>query len=232
MIACLLFSAASALAVHAQTNPISGLYDYKLKIPAEIQQIQDEKIRSMAIAQVNAKNNQYAFYFNKALYGFSVASGAVSDGKFLVNGEWSTYIDTKSNSRLSQENLFDKMFTIKEDYLPLSWEIESETKEILGKQCVKATSRLGNMSIVAWFTSEIPVPIGPAGYMGLPGIIMELDTDYFLYSIKKVEFTDQELKIVPPKGKTVSRKEYIEIRDKKIRQQGGEVKQGVTVITM
>lgn len=71
-----------------------------------------------------------------------------------------------------------------------------ETKIILGKPCMKATTTTirtrtmmnvdnGKMerkeiqdtsNIVAWFTSSIPVSAGPAEYQGqLPGLILEMD---------------------------------------------------------
>jgi GLPGLI family protein len=62
----------------------------------------------------------------------------------------------------------------------LEWTVESEVKYILDYKCQKAISffqtRNGdNKKIVAWFTSQIPIPSGPYIYSGLPGLILEVD---------------------------------------------------------
>jgi GLPGLI family protein len=63
-----------------------------------------------------------------------------------------------------------------------AWKIDySRTKTIDGYKCYYAkykglSSKHNSTSepIYAWFTPEIPVPYGPAGYGGLPGLILEL----------------------------------------------------------
>jgi GLPGLI family protein len=63
------------------------------------------------------------------------------------------------------------------------WTITKETKIIDGYTCYKAISPLytdgkkiedTKFNVIAWFTPKIPVPYGPNGYGGLPGLILEL----------------------------------------------------------
>src|SRR4029079_5082984 len=81
---------------------------------------------------------------------------------------------------------------------PLKWKMSEETKTVLNHLCRKATATNyskrtmmtmdnGKMekrevddtsNIIAWFTSDIPVPAGPGEYQGqLPGLILEMDVN-------------------------------------------------------
>lgn len=54
-----------------------------------------------------------------------------------------------------------------------TWEIEDETKNILGYECNKAVTTFRGRKWMAWFTPEIPVQEGPWKLFGLPGLILE-----------------------------------------------------------
>jgi GLPGLI family protein len=98
--------------------------------------------------------------------------------------------------RVELRVLFDKKFIVDDSIRPLKWKMTEETKTILNHLCRKATAvRYGkrmtmNMdngkmerkevedtsSIVAWFTTDIPVSAGPAEFQGqLPGLILEMN---------------------------------------------------------
>lgn len=97
------------------------------------------------------------------------------------------------------------------------WELKNETKKIEGFTCNKA---VGNMDIeegdktihkelIAWYCPEVPVSIGPLGYGGLPGLILELQVDEVLYGAKKLSL-DKEVNIeFPIKGEKITEKEYL-----------------------
>lgn len=66
------------------------------------------------------------------------------------------------------------------------WKIETETKKICGYDCQKATCRWRGRDYVAWFTSAIPVPVGPWKFGGLPGLIMQISDSKNDYSWQAV----------------------------------------------
>ena len=71
----------------------------------------------------------------------------------------------------------DRVYRV-EDHIPAyHWKILSDIKEVQGYLCMSAETydSVRNHRIVAWFSTEIPVPIGPERYGGLPGAILELD---------------------------------------------------------
>ncbi|MBU2525579.1 MAG: GLPGLI family protein [Bacteroidetes bacterium] len=64
------------------------------------------------------------------------------------------------------------------------WTLGSQTKEISGIKCYRATAanyfydknnKKQKIEVVAWFAPSVNVPLGPIGYSGLPGLILELE---------------------------------------------------------
>lgn len=107
-----------------------------------------------------------------------------------------TNFETKKKTEKREQ--FDKSFIIDDSIKTLKWKMTGETKTILNYNCMKATSSQirqstrmvmdnGNMerkeitdtlAVIAWFTTEIAVPAGPAEFQGqLPGLILELDVN-------------------------------------------------------
>lgn len=53
------------------------------------------------------------------------------------------------------------------------WTVGTETKEVLGYECIKATASYRGREWTAWFTPEIPISEGPWKLAGLPGLVLE-----------------------------------------------------------
>lgn len=119
-----------------------------------------------------------------------------------------TYYNFEEGRRLDQREMFDREFLVEDSIRKLSWKLSDETRSILGHTARKATaSRVqtrpritmenGEMKremvtdttqVVAWFTSEIPVPAGPPEFGGqLPGLILELEANNGRVLYKAIE---------------------------------------------
>lgn len=92
------------------------------------------------------------------------ASGA--DGQILKN--FKTDVSCFHGHILGQPYLYEE--TIPE----INWELQDETKEILGYECHKATARWRGRNWTAWY-SDIPYSDGPWKFTGLPGLILGLE---------------------------------------------------------
>ncbi|WP_299679431.1 GLPGLI family protein [uncultured Dokdonia sp.] len=75
-------------------------------------------------------------------------------------------------------------------------------------------------TIVAWYTPMIPASHGPDDFGGLPGLILELNTNNTTMLCTKVVLNPKEEIVieVPEKGKEVTREEYQKIVDEKAKE--------------
>jgi GLPGLI family protein len=106
------------------------------------------------------------------------------------------FTNFENGKRTEKREFMDKTFIVDDSVAKLKWKMTGETKTILNHTCMKATTERittqtrmnmenGVMErkdiqdtaiVIAWFTTEIPVPAGPAEYQGqMPGLILEMD---------------------------------------------------------
>lgn len=148
-----------------------------------------------------------------------------------------TFVDLANGTRLDQREIMDKNFVVTDTVQKLQWKLSDETKTILNFTAHKATATTINqrprmtmengemkremfndtVKVVAWYTTDIPVPAGP-NYSGqLPGLILELDNNNGQSITKAVEFSPKvsAAKIKEPKdGKKLTAAEFSKERDK------------------
>lgn len=98
-----------------------------------------------------------------------------------------------------------------------NWTFPEDMKLVLGYKCKPAlTVNEKNDSTLVWFTPEIPEPFGPANYIGLPGLVLEVyDQRNGLHLFADILVKDSFSVVFPLEGKIISKKEYWEIRPKK-----------------
>ncbi len=160
------------------------------------------------------------------------------------------YKNIKDEKYLTKNELFGKIFLIEDNLEKLEWKLESDTKQIGNYTAFKATAvktiKRPNMraifrrrdnnsreeenkeeefiekevSIVAWYTPEIPINQGPSGYWGLPGLILAVSDDVTTIVCSKITMNPKEkIEIkAPSKGKKVTQAEYDEISREKMKE--------------
>ncbi|MEM9717702.1 MAG: GLPGLI family protein [Bacteroidota bacterium] len=139
------------------------------------------------------------------------------------------HTDLGSRQVIQQREFMGKMFLISGERKPYKWKITSEQKQMDQFLCQKAVYTDSTQTIIAWFTPQIPVSLGPGNLGGLPGMILDADinageTVYQVTEIVLDELTEDAISI-PSKGKKVSREEFEEIVEAKTKEleesQGG-----------
>lgn len=100
-------------------------------------------------------------------------------GQRKKNIRYKSLIDSVN---IEQREFLGKLFNITSGLNNHSWIITNQSKKIAGYVCYKATSKKIEKSFIndsfneiyyeAWFTPEIPVPFGPDGIDGLPGLVL------------------------------------------------------------
>ncbi|GAB4240550.1 MAG: GLPGLI family protein [Ekhidna sp.] len=197
------------------------------------------------IAQQSQRDYTLTFNLQEALWKeeaqLDPVSNPASSGGMqirIASGAGSSYLNPGKNQFLEEADIFGKKFLIEDELPAFTWKITGETKKIGDYNATKAvfmriseqttfslndseqTSQtiMDTTVVVAWFTSEIPVPLGPANSWGLPGLILELKDGNFTYLCTKIELNpDTPVSIVKPdKGKRVTREEADQIRDEKM----------------
>jgi GLPGLI family protein len=150
--------------------------------------------------------------------------------------ETSTYTDINAQMQYESRAMFEKTFLVVDSLKQNKWKISGETKTIAKYLCKKATTmiaapqqvrmRFGNgprpaedtvapkpkeVELVVWYTEDIPVSVGPDSYAGLPGAILEVDTDNGSNVIMATEvstkFPKKEL-VQPTKGDKMNRAQF------------------------
>lgn len=119
----------------------------------------------------------------------------------------------------------DRLYLV-EDAIPRQkWKVLTEIRDIKGYICMSAETRdtIKNQRIVAWFATELPLPHGPEGYGGLPGLILELDVNdgAVIITANKISLEPPASPIALPKKKrtrTISTLKYEELLLQFIRQ--------------
>lgn len=166
------------------------------------------------------------------------------------------YNNFETGKKVEKRELFDKTFIIDDTISSLKWKMTGETKTILGLPCMKATSVKtstrttmnmdnGKMerkeiqdtsTIVAWFTSSIPVSAGPAEYQGqLPGLILEMDIKDGTQTFKATGINEKaDLAVIkePTGKKHYTPAEFKKERDKMMEEMNRNNQGGNRVIRM
>ncbi len=151
------------------------------------------------------------------------------------------YNNLKEQRFANMNEMFGKMFLIKDSITTRDWQMEKETKNIGDYTCFKATytyerdemrmrsssddeteeePKKETITVTAWYTPQIPVSSGPAEFNGLPGLILEVsDGELSILCSKVVINPKNGVKIKEPNnGKVVTQEKYDEILEKKMKE--------------
>ncbi|RAR48065.1 GLPGLI family protein [Flavobacterium lacus] len=115
---------------------------------------------------------------------------------FIMAGYTGVIYQTKN--RVYSFNSYENVFSYKDFYS--DWEITTEKKIIDGYTCylakgiklIKHKDLVFRHPIHAWFCPELPYSVGPMGYGGLPGLILEIRIRNATFLASKVEMNSTE----------------------------------------
>lgn len=95
-------------------------------------------------------------------------------GKFGYTGSYFKNPSTGKLTFLTIPAYSDKLFGIEETLNDQQWTITQDTKQLMGLDCQKATTRFKGRDYEAWFSTQLPYSNGPWKLGGLPGLIIEV----------------------------------------------------------
>jgi GLPGLI family protein len=211
----------------------SGTVEYAIRVH-EIVNSDNPEVKSILDKMVTLANKQeFELLFSTVGSSFKIVedmSGVTKYEKAMIKvakaantTTFDIYYDQENDIQYSES---DDGVVIKDTNSRKNWEITSESKTINDYLCYKALykrnyiGRFGDARvdvIEAWFAPILPYRFGPKNYYGLPGLILELTDTKSTYLARRIDLEQNDIKIIFPKGKTVSKEEY----DKKLRAQMG-----------
>ncbi len=178
------------------------------------------KWRKAVLIQSNHKS-----FYTKVGEAEVEVSGGVTTQTATITPKYIFFKDFKKKKLYIQkeENCSQCMTPINENLLIEKdlfydkWKLLPETKIIDGIKCHKATTKavIGGGTIVAWYTDKYGIQNGPAGYHGVPGLIVYLySTGANLgdeFKMKRIEFQKEKVQMPPfnPKAKRITFDEYL-----------------------
>jgi GLPGLI family protein len=234
-----------SLAATAQLKEGRIVYERVFQLPVRNFTNLDPEIAKQ-IPKTRTDQFELLFANNQSLWQTLPDATSESNGEFAGGGmvlrfggmlNEISFSDLNNGTRVDQREMMERNFLITDSIRKLNWKLASETKTILNYTCYKATSTRistrmtmsmenGEMKrtpvqdtsmVVAWFTTDIPVAVGPEYQGQLPGAILEMDIagGQSVYKALEVSQKVTTNKIKAPKeGKKVTAEEFAKEREK------------------
>lgn len=177
---------------------------------------------------------EYLLTFNKDFSSFkNNYDGIINEDREIAlifsNAENQCITNIKTNKNyfiITESELFKKNEFILVSDVATAWEITNNTKLINNYKCYEARLTINkevsqtkkNKVIIAWFTSEIPLSLGPNGYSGLPGLILELKDNNVLFLANKISLNNNDNLLIESavNGEIVDIKKYNRLIEERI----------------
>ena len=121
------------------------------------------------------------------------------------------YWDLGKNEEIRHIEFMTRNFVVSGPIEKKAWKLTSKMVKILDYTCSGAELKQGEDLITAWFTTEIPVSIGPAVYSGLPGLILAIEINgEYAFIATSIDLTPPKEGVLskPDSGKKVTREKF------------------------
>ena len=199
--------------LQAQVKEGTVIYERKINM---YRTIQDEQMRAM-IPEFRTSKHMLLFSDSVSVYK-AVPEDEAPDpfaggggGRVMIRMGGSDggdlYKNLSQSKSIQTSELGGKNFLITDTIQQQPWKIGTETKQILGYTCHKATRKImqpvgmirrvvmgggggaqdtttsqnrpqsKEVEVVAWYAENLNSPVGPESYGQLPGVILQLDVD-------------------------------------------------------
>lgn len=111
-------------------------------------------------------------------YTYESEQSTSDDGRYSWRqDEYVIFRDFDKEKKTELIEMLGKTYLIEDSLRTPKWKVMNQIKDINGHVCMLAVAEdtTKRLKVSAWFAHDLPVPVGPAQYFGLPGAILELD---------------------------------------------------------
>lgn len=222
--------------MHAQSLKV--IYNEKIQMDSVNIKVDDPALAELIRSSLNNQSKKTYLLFNDGESIYEDSKEEVKDKNitseniminFSVQSGAIVYKNHKTNQQVSQEYILDRPFLINESLKKFDWALVDEEKIIKDYKCKKAVFD----SVVAWYTTEIPIKEGPLYFCGLPGLILKLEISKLNIEADSIitEINKDDLVVPPAKGKQITREKFEKMFKKKNKQFEGKTQsQGVSIV--
>jgi GLPGLI family protein len=233
-LACLLVLLPLAAVAQQGTVVYDETIRIEIELPPEMEQMRDRIPRERTVGRHLLFDGAVSLMRNAPQQEEATQLEAESEGRRMAfrmaqASDDEVYTDRDAGTVVEKRGFLERTFLIRDVPLDLAWRLTGERAEFLGYAAQKAVATTeSGTSVEAWFTPEIPAPVGPGRYGGLPGLILVLTEDDGRRSFVAKEVTlappDAGALAAPTRGREVTREGFealVEERMREMRQQGG-----------
>ena len=183
---------------------------------------------------------------------FRTADGGGMVMRMNIGNNDIVFHDFEKSLKVDQREIMDRNFVIRDSIKTGNWKFTDETKTVLNYTVRKAIGKRVNTrmqtnmengelkresvqdttEVIAWFTTEIPVPVGPELQGQLPGAILEMDINKGQVVYKALEISPKvnASKIKEPnEGKKLTAAEFAIEREKLMEEMRKNLPEGRTI---
>ena len=186
------------------------IYECSTEIDPEREKYAPESIRLIANRAENIlKNSRSILILNKThSYNYAEMTEDSKDmsaviAKSIIRGDIEFFTDLNNKSvKIRQKTPGEFITLIKDD--KIEWQITKDSVKINGMKCIKAFGIISipgfnDTKIIAWFTSDLPISMGPHGLHGLPGLILKYREGSSIFTAKSInDIKNQNIVIEHP----------------------------------
>ena len=209
---CPLFSYSQAIFIESGKIEFEKKVNLLNQIKSEMDNDRDKTWFEMIRKMIPSENISYFdLTFNKGAtlykpgkeYTNSPKPPAWTVGPATENIVYSNY---NTQEQVSEKEVFENTFLMKDSIHPIEWKMMNETRNIAGFTCRKAVAKvLDSVYVIAFFTEQIVVTGGPESFGGLPGMILglaipKLHTTWYATKVEMKPIKEAET-VAPKKGK-------------------------------
>ncbi|MBN2236154.1 MAG: GLPGLI family protein [Bacteroidales bacterium] len=233
------------LSTYAQENRKQGevvfLETVKLNfnregIPDEVKERMPKERKAKKILYFNQQESSYQA--SKEIAEENVPGQGPGRGmRFMMSSpDDKVYLNFDEQIKVEQKEFMTRIFLIEGALSAEGWKLTGKQKMILDFPCQQATQITEKDTISAWFAPSIPVSAGPAAYVNLPGLVLQVDINNGnrVITAESIDFKtiDEDLIARPKKGKKVTREEFQQIVQEKMKEMGAEGQGGGRMMIM
>jgi GLPGLI family protein len=157
-------------------------------------------------AYVWGNDNEYVknaeLKFNAEAYRFEYKEEEGETGYSWRKESYIIYRDRTKGETFDVMTLLEKPYAVEDTLQCQNWKIKNDMKEIAGHICMNASfyDTVKGKEIIAWFALDLPIPIGPDKYCGLPGMILEINeaNGAVVYTAVSVLLSEEKVTVEKP----------------------------------